>query len=300
VVPPLYVVWEGALTLASGHRRRQRGRVRQSPYDRLCNISRSSTDGRRNGCNLRGRRCRLRQQNSQVSPGQFVSWTQVSPQFVTGQVLPKSVLWQSSGQVKPQPVWGHVPWHVSAPCVWVSLVMQPSASCIAARLIGLAGGAGIKHLVSRDALRIRCRQLSKAKVEIEFIDRYVNRWLHAGSWVSGSILQQKPCRVVDFSHLNLAAPSTIYYCARWTASATGISEWRCAQTSVMVTIPLFGGRAQRVASMKNRAIYLTQPIQHPVVAPTFRRSSGSSGGRAALTGRRACLAKPTFAGNANP
>ena len=49
-------------------------------------------------------------------------------------------------------------------------------------------------------------------------------------------------------------------------------------------------------SNQHRAIYLTQPTQHLVVAPVFRRSSGRSGGRAVPTERRACLAKPTFAG----
>ena len=49
-------------------------------------------------------------------------------------------------------------------------------------------------------------------------------------------------------------------------------------------------------SCRDRAIYLTQPTQHLVAAPAFRRSSGRSGGRAVPTGRRACLAKPTFAG----
>ena len=54
-------------------------------------------------------------------------------------------------------------------------------------------------------------------------------------------------------------------------------------------------RAGKLSSIL-RAIHLTQPIQHLVAAPAFRRSSGRSGGRAVPTGRRACLAKPTFAG----
>ena len=69
---------------------------------------------------------------------------------------------------------------------------------------------------------------------------------------------------------------------------------RGAQQMVTICRTLMGH--PELASTKVRAIYLTQPTQHLVAAPVFRRSSGRSGGRAVPTGRRACLAKPTFAG----
>ena len=54
--------------------------------------------------------------------------------------------------------------------------------------------------------------------------------------------------------------------------------------------------SRRAVSFFFRAIYLTQPMQHLVAAPAFRRSSGRSGRTAVPTGRRACLVRPTFVG----
>ena len=95
--------------------------------------------------------------------------------------------------------------------------------------------------------------------------------------------------------------------------ATGSARWlfrparlprlprrcRCCEAEILHRCKIFPSAVSAACGDVSRilwAIYLTQPIQHLVAAPAFRRSSGRSGRTAVPTGRRACLARLTFVG----